>query len=130
MMRPGASLAIRPGCIAPSGPASPVGGDLRSGSEVVDVVVAIDSASVAPRPGDAFIPVEIATIRCKGCGLCIEVCAPRALAPGTGAVNGLGYHPVELVDPAACTSCAKCARVCPEAGLTIYARPRGTRGTR
>lgn len=89
------------------------------------MAVATGSASVAPLASDPFIPIDIAVIRCKGCGLCVEVCAPHALALGRGPVNVLGYHPVELVDPSACTSCAKCARVCPEAGLTIYARPRG-----
>jgi 2-oxoglutarate ferredoxin oxidoreductase subunit delta len=73
----------------------------------------------------SFRPVLVATERCKGCGLCIDVCAPCALALETSRVNALGHHPVELVDPDACTSCAKCARMCPDAALTIFARPRG-----
>ena len=39
-------------------------------------------------------------------------------------VNELGHHPVRLTDAAACTSCALCARVCPDAVFAIYARPR------
>ena len=39
-------------------------------------------------------------------------------------VNALGHHAVRLVDAAACTSCVLCARVCPDAVLTIYARSR------
>lgn len=72
----------------------------------------------------AFRPVIVATERCKGCGLCIEVCAPRALALDEAVVNAMGHHPVRLVDAEGCTSCAKCARVCPDAVLTILARPR------
>jgi NAD-dependent dihydropyrimidine dehydrogenase PreA subunit len=30
----------------------------------------------------------------------------------------------QLVNHDACTSCAKCARMCPDAALTIFARPR------
>jgi NAD-dependent dihydropyrimidine dehydrogenase PreA subunit len=39
-------------------------------------------------------------------------------------VNAMGHHPVVLVHPEACTSCAKCARMCPDAALTVFARPR------
>jgi len=72
----------------------------------------------------AFVPVLIATERCKGCSLCVDVCPPGVLALEPLAVNAMGHHPVRLTDPDGCTSCAKCARVCPDAVLTIYARPR------
>jgi len=72
----------------------------------------------------AFRPVLVADERCKGCGLCVEVCPPRVLALDDTLVNAMGHHPVRLTDPAACTSCAKCARVCPDAVLTILARAR------
>jgi 2-oxoglutarate ferredoxin oxidoreductase subunit delta len=39
-------------------------------------------------------------------------------------VNKLGHHPIRLTDPDECTSCALCARICPDAVFTIYARPR------
>jgi 2-oxoglutarate ferredoxin oxidoreductase subunit delta len=72
----------------------------------------------------AFRPVLVSTERCKGCGLCVDVCQPHVLELDVGAVNAMGHHPVRLTDPAGCTSCAKCARVCPDAVLTILARPR------
>ncbi len=71
-----------------------------------------------------WLPLQIATDRCKGCELCVAACTPGALALDTGIVNALGYHPVRLVDPAACTSCARCAKVCPDAVFTIFAPPR------
>lgn len=77
-----------------------------------------------PVVNPTFRPVLVATERCKGCGLCIDVCAPGALALDTGQVNAMGHHPVTLVNPDACTSCAKCARMCPDAALSIFARPR------
>ncbi len=73
------------------------------------------------------MPLGIATERCKGCGLCVDVCPKHCLALDTGTVNGLGYHPVELTDATACTSCALCARICPDVVFSVYAPARGDR---
>ena len=54
-----------------------------------------------------FAPLAIAAERCKGCGLCIEICPKHVLALDPVVVNRLGYHPVRLSDAAACTSCAR-----------------------
>lgn len=72
----------------------------------------------------SFRPILVANERCKGCGLCIDACAPGALALDAGSVNAMGHHPAILVHPEACTSCAKCARMCPDAAITVFARPR------
>jgi 2-oxoglutarate ferredoxin oxidoreductase subunit delta len=80
--------------------------------------------SRGPSGTPSFRPVLVANERCKGCGLCIDVCLPGALALDPTSVNAMGHHPVMLADPGACTSCAKCARMCPDAALTIFVRPR------
>ena len=72
----------------------------------------------------AFLPIDVARDRCKGCELCVHACPKHCLALDPGAVNLLGYHPVQLTDAAACTGCAFCARVCPDAVFTVYAAPR------
>jgi 2-oxoglutarate ferredoxin oxidoreductase subunit delta len=72
-----------------------------------------------------FRPVLVTHERCKGCGLCIDACTPHVLELDMGVVNAMGHHPVRLIDASGCTSCAKCARVCPDAALTIFARPKG-----
>jgi 2-oxoglutarate ferredoxin oxidoreductase subunit delta len=69
-------------------------------------------------------PLRIAADRCKGCELCVAACRPAVLALDMSVVNGLGYHPVRLTDAAACTSCARCAKVCPDAVFTVFAPPR------
>ena len=72
----------------------------------------------------SFQPILVTNERCKGCGLCIDACQPGALALDPVAVNAMGHHPVMLIHPETCTSCAKCARMCPDAALTVFARPR------
>jgi 2-oxoglutarate ferredoxin oxidoreductase subunit delta len=86
----------------------------------------IVDAPLRPVPSGfpAFRPVLVAIERCKGCGLCVDACAPNVLELDTSLVNAMGHHPVHLVDAEGCTSCAKCARVCPDAALTIFARPK------
>jgi 2-oxoglutarate ferredoxin oxidoreductase subunit delta len=66
-------------------------------------------------------PIDIATERCKGCGLCVEACPKHVLELDESVVNGLGYHPARLTDADGCTSCVICARVCPDTVFTIYA---------
>ncbi len=90
--------------------------------------MAIDPvAAPPPRPPVAWSPLDIAAHRCKGCELCVAACPKACLALDISVVNALGYHPVHLVDAAACTSCAFCARVCPDAVFTVYAAPKAER---
>lgn len=67
--------------------------------------------------------VQIASQRCKGCGLCIAACPQHVLA-FADVLNAQGYHPVMLVeDLHTCTGCALCALVCPDVALTVYREP-------
>ena len=74
-----------------------------------------------PTSPAAWSPLDIAADKCKGCELCIGACPQHVLALDVGVVNPLGYHPIRLTDAAGCTSCALCARVCPDAIFTVYA---------
>lgn len=75
---------------------------------------------------ETFVPLDIDTDHCKGCGLCVGICPKRILELEASFVNRLGYHPVRLTDAATCTSCALCARICPDVVFAVYARPRLT----
>ena len=66
--------------------------------------------------------VEIDMEKCKGCGLCIEVCKNQAKA-GNLAVgresNNLGYFPAApILDY--CSGCGMCAIICPDACIEVY----------
>jgi len=85
------------------------------------------SESAGPLPGAEWRPVLVLTDRCKGCGLCVVACAKDGLALEETVVNVQGYHPVKLVNAGACTSCAICARVCPDCALIVLAPPKRER---
>jgi 2-oxoglutarate ferredoxin oxidoreductase subunit delta len=74
-------------------------------------------------PVDPVSPrrLAIAVDHCKGCGLCVDACPPRVLELDRERVNALGYNPVMLTDNERCTSCARCARVCPDTVFTVFA---------
>ena len=84
------------------------------------MAIALDG-SVAPM---TWSPLRIATDRCKACELCVAACTPGVLALDVSLVNVLGYHPVRLIDAIGCTSCARRAKVCPDAVFTIFAPAR------
>ena len=98
----------------------PVAGPARASGALDSIEAPLVAAPTLP-----FQPLDIAADRCKGCGLCVDVCPKQVLALDPVVVNPLGYHPVRLIDDAACTSCALCARICPDAIFTVYARPKG-----
>ncbi len=90
------------------------------------MAIAVQSIESGPWALDTFEPLDIAADRCKGCGLCVDICPKSVLALDDSLVNALGYHPVRLTDAAACTSCALCARICPDTVFAVFARPRLT----
>ncbi|MBN1934455.1 MAG: 4Fe-4S binding protein [Anaerolineae bacterium] len=58
--------------------------------------------------------------RCKGCGLCTQVC-PYSLVRISNRFNAKGYRPAEQVDPEGqCVGCANCATMCPDVAITVY----------
>lgn len=52
--------------------------------------------------------------RCKGCGLCIDVCPRQILQFDKSRLNAIGYHPISVTDMSKCIACAMCARMCPD----------------
>ena len=65
--------------------------------------------------------VTIDTAECKGCGLCVEACTPKALHLSEG-LNRYGYHPAVYAGHG-CTGCGLCFYACPEPGaIRVYKR--------
>jgi len=56
--------------------------------------------------------------RCKGCGLCVNVCPKKVLALSTE-VNSRGYFPAYQARPEDCVFCGACCLMCPDVAITI-----------
>ena len=56
--------------------------------------------------------------RCKGCGLCVEVC-PKDVLEISEKVNAKGYFPAYQARPDDCIFCAICCTMCPDVAITI-----------
>ena len=56
--------------------------------------------------------------RCKGCGLCVDVCSRENLRVGH-ALNAKGHPMVEVNPETACDGCRKCTDVCPDDVIEI-----------
>ncbi|MEJ5311391.1 MAG: 4Fe-4S dicluster domain-containing protein [Anaerolineae bacterium] len=71
-----------------------------------------------------FVVIDVD--RCKGCGLCTNVCPANILVLSRDAFNAKGYHPVVVTDVEKCIGCASCARICPDVVFTVYRQKRQT----
>lgn len=59
------------------------------------------------------------TERCKGCGLCIDVCPKKILELDLTVLNAKGYHPAKVTEQDKCIACAMCATMCPDCVIKV-----------
>ena len=55
--------------------------------------------------------------RCKGCGLCLELC-PNQLFCRDSEPNTQGVYPVRLTNAEFCLNCQRCVEICPDRALS------------
>ncbi len=66
-----------------------------------------------------MIKIVINSDRCKGCGLCVEVCPKKVLVLGSS-FNKLGQHFVEAAAEDQCIGCKQCTVICPDVAIELY----------
>lgn len=57
--------------------------------------------------------------RCKGCGLCVEVCPKKIIELNKSELNSKGYYPAGITDQEKCIGCAFCATICPDCVIKV-----------
>ena len=57
--------------------------------------------------------------RCKGCGLCVEVCPKKIIELSKDRLNEKGYITAEVLEMDKCIGCAFCATMCPDCVITV-----------
>ncbi len=62
--------------------------------------------------------ITINSERCKGCGLCTEVCPKKIVRIGQQR-NSKGYYSAECVDNSKCISCTMCGVICPDCAIRV-----------
>ncbi len=69
--------------------------------------------------------IDIDKERCKGCGLCIQVC-PKHNIEISEQLNSKGYYPATFHDQdvesgnSECTGCSLCAITCPDVAIEVW----------
>ncbi len=57
--------------------------------------------------------------KCKGCGLCVEVCPKKIIRLNTDIRTPKGYNPAECTDVSQCIGCGLCFTMCPDCAITV-----------
>lgn len=100
--------------MAPTGPASH-----KTSNDAQERSRGAAGEAVAPGRTLAQAAVGVKSLRCKGCGLCVEACTAGGLEMGSEQ-NPRGYvYPVRVVE-AVCTGCGNCYEACPDCAIVVY----------
>lgn len=73
--------------------------------------------------------VEIIGEKCKGCEICVVICAQGCLELNQSVYNAKGFHPASFTyqgKRGACTGCGLCYMVCPDYAISAVKKLKKT----
>ena len=69
--------------------------------------------------GEEMAKMTVDHSRCKGCGLCVEVCPKKIIELRSDMRTPKGYYPAECPDQSKCIGCAMCFMMCPDTAIEV-----------
>ena len=75
------------------------------------VLIAQHECALLPAERRKWVPLEVLSEVCNGCGLCFKIGCPAILK--SEALDPKYSRPLAFIDPLLCTGCDICAEICP-----------------
>ena len=81
------------------------------------VLITLEPCALLPEARKKWMPLEVLSEPCNGCGLCFRVGCPAILK--SEELDARYQRPKALIDAQLCTGCEVCAQVCPRDAITF-----------
>lgn len=81
------------------------------------VLITREPCALLPEGRKRWVPLEVITDKCNGCGLCFRIGCPAILK--SDELDERYQRPKALIDSGLCTGCEICAQVCPREAITF-----------
>jgi len=75
------------------------------------VLIAQHECALLPAERRKWVPLDVLSEVCNGCGLCFRIGCPAIL--GSEELDAKYSRPLAIIDPVLCTGCEICAQICP-----------------
>ncbi len=81
------------------------------------VLITLEPCALLPEARKKWIPLEVLSEPCNGCGLCFRVGCPAIFK--SEELDARYQRPKALIDAQLCTGCEVCAQICPRDAITF-----------
>ncbi len=75
------------------------------------VLIARRPCALLPEVRRQYVPLEVFSEKCNGCGVCFHIGCPAILK--SDELDPTSRKPLAVIDPTLCTGCEVCVQICP-----------------